>query len=235
MKEPMSEKTPKALLEALLFATPRPLESEVAARLAGLPEGEVKELLAALVLEYEREGRGFALSQVAEGWQLRSRPEYATEVARLRQARPRSRYSRSAMETLAIVAYRQPIPRSEIEQVRGVDCGATLKSLMAGGMVRVIGRKEAPGRPILYGTTGEFLQYFSLRDLESLPTLEEVNELDEGTDPGQAAQGDALALARLEATAAPTGGDGGATGGEALLDGGAAGDEGGMEDETDRG
>src|SRR5512138_270471 len=102
------------------------------ARVPGL--GSTSKLLSALAAEYEQEGRGFLLAEIAGGWQLRSRPEYAAEVARLRQSRPKSRFSRSAMETLAIVAYRQPIQRSEIELVRGVDCGAPLKNLMSQGM-----------------------------------------------------------------------------------------------------
>ncbi len=177
------EKTPKSLVEALLFASPRPLELEVLAKVSGLDPAEGTEILRALAAEYEEAGRGFALAEVAGGWQLRSRPDFAPEIAALRQARPRNRFSRSAMETLSIIAYRQPLTRPEIEHVRGVDCGATLKSLLAHGMIRIIGRKEAPGRPVLYGTTDQFLQYFSLRDLESLPTLEEVQELDEGMEP----------------------------------------------------
>ncbi len=178
----MTEKTVKALIEALLFAGSSPLGEELLARVSGVPGEEVRETLGALAAEYDREGRGFALTEVAGGWQLRSRPLYASEVADLRRARPRNRFTRPAMETLAIIAYRQPAQRSEIEQVRGVDCGATLKSLMEQGMVRIIGRKEAPGRPMLYGTTSRFLEYFSLRDLDSLPTLEEVRELDEAAE-----------------------------------------------------
>jgi segregation and condensation protein B len=178
----MAEKTTRALIEALLFACASPLDAGLLARVSGVPEEEVREELAALATACDREGRGFSLVEVAGGWQLRSRPEYAAEVARLRQARPRSRFSRPAMETLAIIAYRQPVQRSEIEMVRGVDCGATLKSLMEQGMVRIIGRKEAPGRPILYGTTSRVIGYFSLRDLASLPTLEEMRELDEAVE-----------------------------------------------------
>ena len=89
----------------------------------------------------------------------------------------RRRFTRSSLETLSIIAYRQPVTRAEIEHIRGVDSGGVLKTLLTQAMIRILGRKEAPGRPILYGTTREFLEYFGLRDLESLPTLEEVAEL----------------------------------------------------------
>ena len=167
----------RSVIEALLFSSSRPLTLENLAEITGLVKPGVRELLEELRSEYEARGGGFGLIEVAGGYQLRTLPEFSEEVAKLFQVKSRRRFSRSSLETLSIIAYRQPVTRAEIEHVRGVDCGAVLKTLLTQVMVRVLGRKEAPGRPILYGTTREFLEYFGLRDLESLPTLEEVTEL----------------------------------------------------------
>jgi len=107
---------------------------------------------------------------------LRSRPENADFIRRLSRIRP-YRFSQSALETLAIIAYRQPITRSEVEYLRGVDSGGVLKTLLEKKLVRILGKKEIPGRPLIYGTSREFLEAFSLKDLASLPTLKEVREL----------------------------------------------------------
>ena len=173
----MSKTHNKALIEALLFASSRPLSVENLVEVSGLVKPGVREILTELMDEYESQGRGFILAEVSGGYQLRSLPAYSEQIASLLKARTRRRFTRSSMETLSIIAYRQPVTRAEIEQIRGVDSGAVLKTLLTQAMIRVLGRKEAPGRPILYGTTREFLEYFGLRDIESLPTLEEVTEL----------------------------------------------------------
>ncbi len=185
----------KALIEALLFASSRPLTLENLTEASGMPRGDVKGTLTELREEYAGTGRGFTLEEVAGGYQLRSDPRFSQEILRLFAARSRRRFSRSSLETLSIVAYRQPVTRAEIEQIRGVDSGGVLKSLLGQSMVRILGRKEGPGRPLLYGTTRDFLEYFGLRDLESLPTLEEVTELlEEGeaepSDRGTPGHGD---------------------------------------------
>lgn len=167
----------RSVIEALLFASSRPLTLENLAEITGLVKPGVRELLEELRSEYESRGGGFGLIEVAGGYQLRTLPEFSEEVAKLFTVKSRRRFSRSSLETLSIIAYRQPVTRAEIEHIRGVDCGGVLKNLLTQAMVRVLGRKEAPGRPILYGTTREFLEYFGLRDIESLPTLEEVTEL----------------------------------------------------------
>ena len=167
----------KALIEALLFASSRPLTLESLTEASGMPRGDVKGTLTELRDEYAGTGRGFTLEEVAGGYQLRSDTRFSQEILRLFAARSRRRFSRSSLETLSIIAYRQPVTRAEIEQIRGVDSGGVLKSLLGQSMVRILGRKEGPGRPLLYGTTRDFLEYFGLRDLESLPTLEEVTEL----------------------------------------------------------
>lgn len=175
------------LLESLLLASDRPLEARDLAALVGEPGVELIE--AALAeLEQHYQGRGIQLHSVAGGWQFRTHPDSAPWVARLLAQRP-IRLSRAQLETLAIVAYRQPVTRPEIDDIRGVDSGATLKLLLDRSLVRILGKKEEPGRPLLYGTTREFLEFFNLADLRGLPTLREFREL---TDEHQA-QVDAVA------------------------------------------
>jgi segregation and condensation protein B len=126
--------------------------------------------------EYRRARRGFVLAELADGYQLRSRPEHAEYIRRLQVSRP-ARISRAALETLAIIAYRQPATRADIEYLRGVDSGGVIKSLLDKRLVRIVGKKDMPGRPLLYGTSREFLEFFGLRSLEDLPSLKEFTEL----------------------------------------------------------
>jgi segregation and condensation protein B len=175
----MTRKDHKALIEALLFASSKPLTLENIMEASGLVKPGVREIIAELIEEYEAQNRGFGLYEVAGGYQLRSLPAYSEYIAKLFQVKARRRFTRVSLETLSIIAYRQPVTRAGIEHIRGVDSGAVLKTLLTQSMIRVLGRKEAPGRPILYGTTRDFLEYFGLRDIESLPTLEEITELQE--------------------------------------------------------
>lgn len=122
--------------------------------------------------------RGVTVAEVAGGWQLRTRPEHAELVKTFLQAKP-GRLTRAALETLSLVAYKQPVTRAEVEDVRGVDCGAVLKGLLERRLIRILGKKEEPGRPLLYGTTPTFLEVFGLRSLRELPTLREFVELTE--------------------------------------------------------
>jgi segregation and condensation protein B len=165
-----------AVIESMLLASgaPVPLARLVDA-LDGPDRREVAAALRALAASYEREGRGLCLVYVAGGYQLRSAPEHARWVRRLLGGRP-PRLSRPLLETLAIVAYRQPCTRPEIEAIRGVDADAVLASLVERRLVRILGRKDAPGRPILYGTTKEFLEVFDLPDLQALPPLGEMGD-----------------------------------------------------------
>ncbi len=173
----------RAVVEALLFASSKPLTLDNLADASGIDKAGLRSILSALQVEYASQNRGFSLGEVAEGYQLRSDPRFSEQIGKLFAARSRRRMSRSGLESLSIIAYRQPVTRAEIEHIRGVDSGAVLKTLLSQSMIRVLGRKEAPGRPILYGTTREFLEYFGLRDIESLPTLEEVTELlEEGAE-----------------------------------------------------
>jgi segregation and condensation protein B len=165
-----------AVLESMLFAAGAPVPvARLVQALDGPSRAEVVEALDALGARYEREGRGLRLVHVAGGYQLRTPAAHGRWVRRLLQERP-PRLSRPMLETLAIVAYRQPCTRIEIEGVRGVDCDAVLATLTDRRLVRILGRKEAPGRPLLYGTTREFLEVFGLPDLSALPTLRELGE-----------------------------------------------------------
>jgi len=168
---------PVATLEALLFASPDPLPRERLAEL--LPELSAEELaaaLAALRARYASPESGLMLDEVAGGFRLATRPEVADTLARLSAVRP-SRLSRPALETLAIIAYRQPITKAEVEAVRGVNIDGVLKTLGERGLIRILGRKREPGRPMLYGTSKAFLEYFGFQDLSELPTLREIEAL----------------------------------------------------------
>jgi segregation and condensation protein B len=144
----------------------------------GLDPDRAKKALAALAGDHREGVSGIVLHEVAGGWQLRTSPGNAEYARRFLRVKPQ-RLTRAALETLAIVAYRQPVTRPEIEEIRGVDSGAVVKALLERRLLRILGKKEEPGRPILYGTTREFLEFFSLKDLASLPTLREFHELSE--------------------------------------------------------
>jgi len=165
-----------ALVESLLFAAGRPVPiAQLIEALDGPGRAEVLGALEHLARTYEREGRGLRLVQVAGGWQLRTPAEHGPWVRRLLHERP-PRLSRPMLETLAIVAYRQPCTRLEIEAVRGVDVEAVLTTLIERRLARIVGRKEAPGRPLLYATTREFLEVFGLPDLKALPPLRDLGD-----------------------------------------------------------
>ncbi len=161
----------KAALEALLFASPQPVTPEQLARILSLQTAQVRNLLIRLEEEYSDADRGFMLEWVAGGVRLCSKPEFYAYVEELgRTARPGT-LSQAALETLAIIAYRQPITRPQIEVIRGVRVDSAVVSLIDRGLVEEKGRADGPGRPILYGTTDEFLIRFNLNSLEDLPPL----------------------------------------------------------------
>ncbi len=173
----LSPEQARSIVESILFVADKPLGLEALRACTGLEAAAVKEACASLA-EEGRAGRGVVLNEVAGGWQFRTSPANAEYVRRFLKVKPQ-RLTRAALETLAIVAYRQPVTRPEIEDVRAVDCGAVLKALLERQLVKIIGKKEEVGRPLLYGTTREFLEFFNLRDLASLPTLREFQELSE--------------------------------------------------------
>ena len=165
----------ESIIESLLFASDRVLSLTDLKRLLGERDG--KKITAAVESLYERrKGTGIEVVRLSNGWHLRTNSEHARWVSKLLAGKP-MRLSRAMMETLAIVAYRQPVTRPEVDEIRGVDCGPVLKTLLDRGLVRIIGKKEDVGRPLLYGTTPEFLRVFNLRELTELPTLREYAEL----------------------------------------------------------
>ncbi len=165
------------IIESLIFVSEGPLTLDQIKNV--LPEVETRQIRAAidgLIQEYETLPRGFHLREIAGGVQFRTRPEYKDHVAALLRSTP-PKLSRAALETLAIIAYKQPIIRADIEHIRGVDSGGVLRMLMERKMVRVLGRKEIPGRPLIYATTKKFLEVFELKNLRDLPTPKEIEEL----------------------------------------------------------
>jgi len=165
----------KPIVESLLFAAGAPVALRRLAEVIGVTQAEVKSALALLQEEYGVPGRGILLAEVAGGYQLRTAAESAEYVKTLIREKP-NRLSRAALETLAIIAYRQPITKAEVEAVRGVDVDGVLNSLLTKKLIRIMGRKDVPGRPWVYGTTPQFLELFGLNDLSSLPPLPEIHE-----------------------------------------------------------
>lgn len=166
-----------AAVEALLFAAGEPTTAGQLAVALEADPALVKQALAALVALRERPTSGVTLEEIAGGWQLRTAPRFGGAVLRLRGAKP-AKLSRASVEVLALVAYRQPVTRHEIEQLRGVDSGGVVKSLLDRGLLRVAGRRDEPGKPLEYRTTPAFLELFSLSDLGDLPTLRERSDLE---------------------------------------------------------
>jgi len=173
----LSESVIREIVESILFVADTPLSFD---RLANILEefdrDEIRRAIDAITADCNSQRRGMELVLVAGGYQFRSRPEYADYIRRLKKVKP-ARFSPSALETLAIVAYRQPVTRGEVEYLRGVDSGGILKSLLDRKLIKIIGKKDIPGKPLIYGTTREFMETFNLKDLASLPTLREIEEL----------------------------------------------------------
>jgi segregation and condensation protein B len=166
----------KNIVEALLFVSEEPLTVERLTKIISEAQtGELRQALEDLAAEYEARQGGYFLNQVAGGYQFRTRPEYMEWIKRLLQPKP-LHLSKAALETLAIIAYKQPVIRSDIENIRGVDCGGVLRVLLERKFVRVLGRRELPGRPLIYATTKRFLEVFGLKNLEDLPTPKEIEE-----------------------------------------------------------
>ena len=166
----------KNIIDSLLFVAEETLSLDRLKKILPQADAEaIREAVAALQAEYDARPGGFYLAEVAGGYQFRSRPEYTPWIRRMVDPKP-LRLSKAAMETLAVIAYKQPIIRADVEHIRGVDCGGVLRQLLERKLVRVLGRKEIPGRPLIYATTKKFLETFDLRDLRDLPTPQEVAE-----------------------------------------------------------
>ena len=166
------------VVEALLFAAEKPLDLAMLEEATQFSRELLESALASLQSAYAAGSRGVILVDLGGRWQLRTEPQVAMYVRRMLQVKP-LRLTRAALETLAIIAYRQPITRPEMEDLRGVDCGAVTKALLERKLIRILGKKDEPGRPLIFGTTREFLELFNLRDLTQLPTLREFQELSE--------------------------------------------------------
>ncbi|MBW1650020.1 MAG: SMC-Scp complex subunit ScpB [Deltaproteobacteria bacterium] len=168
----------KHIIESLLFAAQEPVTIEQFKKILSVEHNEsIIKMLNQLAEEYETRKGGFYLKETAGGFRLKSRPEYGEWIKKLLAAPFYSRLSKAALETLSIIAYKQPILRAEIEYIRGVDSGGIIRNLLDKGLIKIIGRKDIPGKPILYGTTKRFLEVFELKSLKELPTLKEITEL----------------------------------------------------------
>ena len=180
------------VLEALLFASPKPMtlaelravlrsaaeftEEPLAAALARSREQDMLDALASLAATYRQSGRAFELRETAAGWQLTTSATSSPWVRQLFPETRPTRLSAPALETLAIIAYRQPVTRADVESVRGVDAGGVVQTLLDRALVRIAGRAELPGRPLLYATTGLFLEHFGLRGVQELPAFDELHQ-----------------------------------------------------------
>lgn len=189
----------KDLIEACLFISSEPVSSDELAKLFAWEPTEVDFLCNTLVEEYDDRGAGTRIVRVAGGYQMVTRADLSEQIARfLAGPNGRARLSKPALETVAIIAYRQPITTAEVEAIRGVNADGVLRTLVERKLVREVGRKAVPGRPILYATTPDFLHYFGLNSIEDLPALEEIVPLD---GDREAAVHDVEAAVGLEETA----------------------------------
>jgi segregation and condensation protein B len=170
----------QGIVESLLFVSQEPLSIQrLAAVIGDVSKADIAQALQGLGEELEREGRGIRLAEIAGGFRLVTKQEYASWIKRMDKTKSAAKLSRSALESLAIIAYKQPIVRGEIEEIRGVEASGVVRTLLERKLVRIVGRKEVPGRPIMYGTTKYFLEHFGLNDLSQLPPLREFKELGE--------------------------------------------------------
>ena len=168
----------KAILEAILFVSPEPVPiARLVSILGTVSKAEVVQALEILTHDLDQDGRGIQLVQIAGGYRLVTKQEYGPWLKRMDKTKAAQKLSRSALESLAIIAYKQPLVRSEIEEIRGVETSGVLRTLCERKLVRIVGRKDVPGRPIMYGTTKFFLEHFGLQDLSQLPPLREFKEL----------------------------------------------------------
>ncbi len=175
-RETLTPERMKPVAEALLFASDEPVPAARMAQLLGkgADAKTVRKLVDELNAEYAGQGRAFEVVEIAGGFQLLTRPEFKDWIAELHRHRRQDKLTPSAVETLAIVAYKQPIQRATVDDIRGVQTGPLLRSLLERGLIKVVGRQNVPGRPILYGTSRLFLQHFGLKSLKDLPRVAEL-------------------------------------------------------------
>ncbi|NOZ68092.1 MAG: SMC-Scp complex subunit ScpB [Deferribacteres bacterium] len=186
----MEDKEAKSILEAILFISAEPVTLDTLRKTVEIDKYNTERLLRELVREYSLKNSGLLILEVAGGFQMVTNPACAPWVKKLLSVSVPKRLSQSSLETLAIIAYKQPVIKAEIEAVRGVNSDGVVRTLLERRLIKILGRKEVPGRPLMYGTTKEFLQYFGLKDLSELPTLKEFREVDI-PEPPEPAQGEA--------------------------------------------
>ena len=174
----MEDVSKKNLIEALLFVSGDPLGAIDLKKITGMSEDEIRNIVNDLMEDYKTRNGGFLVAEIADGYQFVTNPAYASWIRKLKKTATSSKLSLAALETLSIIAYKQPITKVEVEQLRGVNSDGVVKSLLEKRLIKIMGKKEVPGKPLLYGTTREFLQYFGLKDLSELPTLKELQRDD---------------------------------------------------------
>ena len=168
----------KSIIEAVIFAANEPVSVEQLARLLDELDGDtVAQLIYELQKEYDSTGRSFQIVEIANGFQICTRNQYADWIRKFYTTELSSRLTVSALEALAIIAYKQPVTRAEVEEVRGVNSDSVIRTLSERNLVKIIGRKQAPGRPMIYGTTTDFLMHFGLRDLSEWPSVDEIEKM----------------------------------------------------------
>jgi segregation and condensation protein B len=176
--EPLEKKSPdevKRIVEAVLFAVQEPISARKLSDIVGDTEAkEIQEVIRQLREEYDTHDRVFQIEEIANGFQLLSRPEYHEWISKIRKKSSENKLSQQALETLAIIAYKQPIIRADIEAIRGVQSGQMIRALIERGLVKITGRDEVLGRPLLYGTTTKFLDHFGLKSTKDLPKVEDL-------------------------------------------------------------
>ena len=174
----IDELTARSVVEALLFSAEEPLTgAKIRDAIPELAPYNLQHLVEALNTAYEESGRTFEIQQVAGGYMMFTRPDYAEYLHRMHARRNLTRLSAKALETLAIIAYKQPLTRNEIEEIRGVNADGVIRTLLSRNLITIAGIEETPGNPYLYKTTRQFLEYFGLQDLKRLPRLKELDEI----------------------------------------------------------
>ncbi|HMK59587.1 MAG TPA: SMC-Scp complex subunit ScpB [Dissulfurispiraceae bacterium] len=168
---PTEQNRNKAIIEALLFASGEPLTIAAIAKATSLAEQSIKDLLRELTNDYRERSSGIVIAEIANGYEMATDPELAAWIRRMKNINVTSKLSQPSIETLSIIAYKQPITKVEVDQLRGVNSDAAVKSLLDKRLIKIVGKKESPGRPFLYATTNEFLQYFGLKNLTDLPAI----------------------------------------------------------------
>jgi segregation and condensation protein B len=172
------ERKLKYIIESLLFASDTPLNiHKIKTIIESTTAREIQNCISELNKEYDKTNRSIIIVEVAEGYQIVTREEYASYIKKLYKGRAQSRLTQRALETLSIIAYKQPVTKQEIENIRGVNVDGVVKTLLERNLITITGREKAPGSPLLYGTTKHFLEYFGLKSLDALPKLKEIDEL----------------------------------------------------------